>query len=93
LVPGGTYCIVVFGTNLTSTVGVKFTRAQLSMVKLPSHILDIIIGLILSDAWVRFENKKSKNALLGFSQSGAHSQYFWFVFTISLLSFLPLSKD
>jgi hypothetical protein len=41
-----------------------------------------MVGLILSDAWVIFDNKTSKNALLGFSQSGANSQYFWFVFLI-----------
>jgi len=74
--------LVIWGTNLSSTVGVKFTRTQLSIVRLPLHIKSIMVGLILSDAWVRFDNKTCKNALLGFSQSGANSQYFWFVFLI-----------
>jgi hypothetical protein len=49
LIPGGTFSIVVFGTNLKSTVGIKFTRAQLAMVKLVPYTRDIIIGLLLSD--------------------------------------------
>jgi hypothetical protein len=41
--------IVVFGTNLTSTVGVKFTRKQLAMVQLGPYQYSVIIGLLLSD--------------------------------------------
>ena len=41
--------IVVFGTNLTSTVGIKFTRAQLAIIKLAPYQKSVIIGLILSD--------------------------------------------
>jgi len=39
-----------------------------------------MVGLILSDAWVKFSSKTSKNYLLGFSQSNVNSKYFWFVF-------------
>jgi group I intron endonuclease len=74
--------LVLWGTNLSSTVGVRFTRSQLAMIKLPLHIKSIMVGLILSDAWARFENKTCKNALLGFSQSGANSIYVWYVFNI-----------
>jgi hypothetical protein len=74
--------LVIWGTNLSSTVGVKFTRTQLAMVQLAPYQYGVIIGLILSDAWVRFGSKRSKNALLGFKQSGAKSQYFWFVFSL-----------
>ena len=52
------------------------------MVRLPLHIQSIMVGLILSDAWVIFDNKTSKNALLGFSPSGTNNQYFWFVFSL-----------
>jgi hypothetical protein len=45
------------------------------MVKLPLHIQSIMVGLILSDAWVVFDSTRSKNALLGFSQSAANSIY------------------
>lgn len=74
--------LVIWGTNLSSTVGVKYTRAQLAMVQLAPDQYSVVIGLILSDAWVRFNSNRSKNALLGFKQSEAHSQYFWFVFSL-----------
>jgi hypothetical protein len=72
--------IVVFGTNLTSTVGIKFTLKQLAMVQLAPYQYNVIIGLLLSDGWLTFASKTNKNARLGFAQSGAHSEYFWFVF-------------
>jgi len=68
--------IVVFGTNLTSTVGIKFTRKQLAMVKLAPSPKGVIIGLLLSNGWLIFSSKASKNARLGFSQSAVHSKYF-----------------
>jgi hypothetical protein len=45
------------------------------MVKLPLHIQSIMVGLILSDAWIIFDSTRSKNALLGFKQSVSHSSY------------------
>lgn len=63
--------LVIWGTNLCSTVGTRFSRTQLSMVMLPFHIQGIMVGLILSDAWV---SKTYKNAYLGFSQSMDHFQ-------------------
>ena len=77
-----TTSIVVFGTNLTSTVGNKFTRTQLAMVKLPPFQYAVLIGLILSDGSLRFFSKHHKNASLGFCQSAAHSYYFWFIFLL-----------
>jgi hypothetical protein len=41
--------LVVFGTNLQSTVGEKFTRKELAMVKLPPYLESVIVGLLLSD--------------------------------------------
>jgi hypothetical protein len=52
------------------------------MVKLTPYTRYVIIGLILSDGWVRFASKTNKNALLGFQQSLSHYQYVWFVFNI-----------
>lgn len=52
------------------------------MVKLPINVRGVIIGLILSDGWIRFSTSASKNALLGFKQSLAHSEYVWFVFNL-----------
>jgi len=74
--------LVLWGTNLSSTVGERFTRSQLSMVKLPLHIQSIMVGLILSDGWVIFDSTRSKNALLGFKQSVSHFSYLWFVFNL-----------
>ena len=56
----------------------KFTRKQLATVRLPAYTKGVIVGLILSDGWLIISN--SKNARLGFAQSGDHSEYFWFVF-------------
>lgn len=52
------------------------------MVRLPSLQFSVIIGLILSDAWLIFASINHKNVRLGFKQSIAHSGYFWFVFNI-----------
>jgi hypothetical protein len=40
---------VLFGTNLRSTVGEKFSRTQLAMVRLASYQYNVVIGLLLSD--------------------------------------------
>ena len=69
--------IVIFGTNLTSTVGIKFTLKQLAMVQLAPYTRDVIVGLLLSDGWLSSDRK---NARLGFSQSAVYGEYFWFVF-------------
>ena len=68
------------GTNLTSTIGIKFTRTQLAIIKLAPYQYSVIIGLLLSDGCLIFSSKASKNARLEFDQSGAHARYFWFVF-------------
>jgi len=41
--------LVLLGINLTSTVGSKYTRAQLAMVCLAPYQHSVIIGLLLSD--------------------------------------------
>lgn len=78
--------LMVWGTNLPSTVGIKYTLVQLAMVKLPLYIQRIIVGLILSDGGLSFAGVRSKNALfiliLEFTQSAAHSGYFWSVFNL-----------
>lgn len=77
-----TKSIVVFGTNLTSTVGIKFSRTQLAMVRLASYQYNVVIGLLLSDGWLIIASKRSKNARLGFKQSLDHASYVLFVFNI-----------
>jgi len=72
---GESRALVIWGVNLPSTVGVKYTRAQLAIVNLPFYERGVIVGLVLSDAWLRFSNSRSKNTHLGFRESLAHSQY------------------
>lgn len=68
------------GKNLPSSVGKKFTRAQLAMIKLPLFQFSVIIGLILSDSWLGFATNRHKNAYLQLQQSKDKSEYLWFVF-------------
>ena len=51
------------------------------MIQLPNFQKSVIIGLILSDGWLRFASKTSKSILVGLKQSLAHSYYVWFVFS------------
>ncbi len=77
-----TTSLVVWGVNLTSTVGMgRFTKQVREMIQLPNIQKSVVVGLILSDGWLRFPDKSSKNALIGFKQSLAHSDYVWFVFS------------
>ena len=50
------------------------------MIKLTSSLKSVIFGLLLSDGWLAYASKTSKNARLGFMQSYNHSEYLWFVF-------------
>jgi len=75
--------LVIWGTNLTSQVGTgRFTKQVSNMIKFPPYQYSVIIGLLLSDGWIVFSSKTSKNARLGFKQYRAHSKYLWFVFNI-----------
>jgi len=74
--------IVIWGINLQSTVGNKFTIEQLAMVQLAPYRHSVIIGLLLSDGWLTFASKTNKNARLGLKQSLDHSEYVLFVFNI-----------
>jgi len=75
--------LVIWGTNLTSTVGTgRFKKQVLNMIILAPYQYNVIIGLLLSDGWLIFASKTHKNARLGLKQSLDHSQYVWFVFNI-----------
>src|SRR3954468_13523547 len=41
----------------------------------------ILIGLLLSDAWLSFSNRAAKNAILGFEQSTKYPGFFMLVFS------------
>lgn len=71
--------LIVWGTNLKSTVGYKLSPKELAKVQLAPYQYNVIIGLLLSDGWLIFGGARSKNARLGFAQSEDNGKYFWFV--------------
>jgi hypothetical protein len=75
--------LVEWGTNLTSTVGVKYTRTQLASVLLTPYVCGVIVGLLLSGGLLWFSSSRSKNVRLGLMQSYGHSGYFWFFSILS----------
>jgi hypothetical protein len=75
--------LVVWGSNLSSNVGFpRFSPLISSMISLPLHVKGIIVGLILSDASLRFVHPRVKNCTLSFQQSLSHCSYFLFVFNL-----------
>ena len=82
VVSGADLSLVIWGKNLSSTVGSKFTLNQLSMVRLAPYPYSVIIGLLLSDGGISFSSKNSKNGRLHFKQSINKANYLWFVFNI-----------
>lgn len=71
--------IVIYGTNLSSTVGFpRFSALERKSIKIPINLLPIFIGIILSDANLSKPNKS--DARLFFKQSIKHKEYFYFVF-------------
>lgn len=76
--------LVIWGSqgSLSSTVGLTFSTKIRNIIQIPPYILGVIIGLILSDAWLRLPGSAHKNARLEFEQGLINFPYFWFVFTI-----------
>jgi hypothetical protein len=75
--------LIVWGDIMGSGVG--FGRISFiiqSMYSFTYFQHSVLIGCLLSDAWLSFSNSNSKNARLGFTQSLAHFNYFWLVFNI-----------
>jgi ribosomal protein L33 len=69
--------LVIWGTNLSSTVrSGSLTKQEREMMKFSPFQLSVIVGLILSDGYLAYSNKRAKTARLVFEQSLAHSQYF-----------------
>jgi len=59
--------LVLWGTNLQSTVGARLTRTQSGFYeKLPIKIQGIIVGLLLSDGWMTFANSRISISLYNF---------------------------
>ena len=60
----------------------RFTKQEAAMIMLAPYQLSVVVGLILSDCWLYYATKHSKNAGLGFEQSYLKSEYFWEVFRL-----------
>lgn len=74
--------LVPFGTNLSSTVGYpQYTVILQHMVTFPPYIQGVVVGLLLSDAWIQKTNKGGQ-ARLGFKQSINAIDYLLAVFFI-----------
>lgn len=74
--------LVLFGNNLSSTVGYPtYGKILQHMVVLPNHIEKIVIGLLLSDSWMQKQNKGG-HARLFLKQSIARNEYLFFVFIL-----------
>jgi len=80
--PPNTTCfdLVVFGSNLSSTVGYpRYTRIVRYMSALSYNLKPILVGLLLSDGWLW--RKNNNVVLFGFKQSMPNFKYLWFIFT------------
>lgn len=71
--------LVVYGFNLSSTVGVKYTPFQKNLINIPSNHMDILIGIIISDAYL--SKGTNINARMLFKQSIKNISYFYFVYS------------
>ncbi len=75
--------LVVWGTNLTSSVGMgRITKQESNMIRFPYYQKSVIIGLLLSDGWLTYASKTHKNVRLGFKQSLNRASYVLFVFNL-----------
>src|SRR5256885_3597961 len=55
--------LVVYGSNLSSTVGFSITKKIRMNTALPSHIEQMITGLLLSDGYLRYGKDRKSTRL------------------------------
>jgi len=77
----GCTAVVLWGSNLSSTVGLRFTDKLRNIVFFPSFVYSVIVGLILSDGHLQ-KGKLNKNARLAFGQSVKHASFAIWIFNI-----------
>lgn len=71
--------LVLYGTNLSSTVGSpRYTAFDRNLIKIPSILRPLFIGIIISDAYIQQQYKG--DARLQFKQTYRHFEYFYSVF-------------
>jgi len=74
--------IVVWGSNLSSTVGTgRLTKVVKNMIALPPYQKSVVVGILLSDGHLS-SSKPHENPHLTFKQSLNSSSYVLFVFSI-----------
>jgi len=74
--------IVPYGTNLCSTV--HFPRYNIilqNLVSLPKYEYGVVVGILLSEGWMRKQNKKGQ-ARLFLKQSVSNSEYLFYTFNL-----------
>lgn len=76
-----TTSVVLWGSNLSSTLGLRFSDKLRNRVFLPPFINSIVIGLLLGDGWIQ-KGKLNKNARLGFKQSVIHIEFALWVYNL-----------
>ena len=57
----------------------RLTNSEKALLELTPKVKSIIIGLILSDAWI--QKKGHWNTRIGFKQSIINFPYLWFIYT------------
>jgi heme/copper-type cytochrome/quinol oxidase subunit 1 len=74
--------LVLFGTNITSTVNYpRYTIIVRHMIKLPLNVIEVLVGLLLSDGWMQKHNMGGESRF-SIKQSLQYFDYFWSVFII-----------
>ena len=71
--------LVPYGSYLSSSIGYKFTSVERSLIQIPFNKRSIIVGILLSDAYL-LRGNKGGDARLQFKQMYGHFEYFYSVF-------------
>jgi len=77
LVQGEGFSLVLYGSNLSSTVGSRYTSIERALIRIPVNQMSVFIGILLSDATLQ---KGKGDARLQFKQKYSQLEYFYSVF-------------
>jgi hypothetical protein len=68
------FSLVLYGSNLSSTVGCRYTSIERALIKISSNKMSVFIGILLSDATLQ---KGRGDARLQFKQKYSQFEYFF----------------